>query len=365
MANAIRYGSAKLFASDAGNPGTLRSFSLVSNLGFGFSANRSKIKSIGSEAITKVFSSAPSVNINFSFYLSDLENSERLGFPVESDKSIGEGKSILNNIQPIDLAFVTDEKSRDLDSISNSEQQELKIYVIKNAYLKSYSISLNAKKIPIVRVSLVGENILFKIFKNLSEYTSFSFDEDVEATNRLDLNFDETGFGGSSIVSAINSLTFSLDIDYKILRDFGQRYHKKKINLPSIALLNVSATAMDFSEGELSDIFCQKNLNEFAITYARINCESKEKEIKCGMVFKDAILNSQSYNISAGELLSTDLGFELDIGKNSGVFFTQPIFIGSELVFEESGANIMLEVNDGSKLLTETIADMMETLQNV
>ena len=69
--------------------------------------------------------------------------------------------------------------------------------------------------------------------------------------------------------------------------------------------------------------------------------------------------------MNVGNFFKTDLDFELDIGKNSGVFFTQPIFTGSELILEGSGDNILLEVNDGSKLLTETIADMMETLQNV
>ena len=139
MASVIRYGSARLFASDSSNPGTLRSFSLVQDVNFGFNVPVESIRSIGSDVVVKELASPPTVSIQFDYFLSDLENSKRLGIPVESQHSIDEKQSLLNNIQPIDIALVTDDETRNIDSFvqgaSSEKMQELKVYVIKNAYL--------------------------------------------------------------------------------------------------------------------------------------------------------------------------------------------------------------------------------------
>ena len=273
-------------------------------------------------------------------------------------------QSVLHNIQPVDIAFATDEESRDIDLMTDSDRQELKIYVIKNAYLTSYSVTLSPKGIPTVKVKMSAEDIVFKIFKNLSNYTSFSFEEDTDVINRLELSFSETGIGGSKIISTIKSFNFSMDVDYKQLLDFGQFYHKRKVNFPIQSSIGIQATTNEFEQGAVSNTFCQKNLNDFAVVYSRLNCVSNIVEEKFGMVFKGALITKQQYSMGVGEVLDTSLNFDLDIQKDRGVFFTQQVSSGQELV-GEFGDQIVLEVDGESKLLLETIGDMMETLQSV
>jgi hypothetical protein len=365
MANVIRYGSAKLFASDSSSPGTLRSFSLVSELNFGFTSNLQKVASLGSTEVVRKEVGPPSVDIKFSYLLSDLENSERLGIPVTADESVNSGESLLNNIQPIDLAFVTDEQSRDIDSMSDSKRQELKVYVIKNAYLTGYSISLRPRGAPVVNVTLSGEDILFKIFKNLSDYTSFSFQEDTNVVNKLDLNFSETGIGGSKIVSTINRFDFNMSLDYKVLKDFGQYYHKKKLNLPVGASISIGATTNEFTEGELRNTFCKENLNKFIIIYSRIDCATGQIEEKFGMVFKDALLSHQDYAMAVGANLQTSLRFDLNLTKKSGAFFVQQSYSGEEISAESGLGGILVEDGSGGVILTEAITNMLLSLENV
>ena len=368
MASVIRYGSARLFASDSSNPGTLRSFSLVQDVNFGFNVPVESIRSIGSDVVVKELASPPTVSIQFDYFLSDLENSKRLGIPVESQHSIDEKQSLLNNIQPIDIALVTDDETRNIDSFvqgaSSEKMQELKVYVIKNAYLTGFSIKLSPRGIPVVSVSLEGEDILFKIFKNLSDYTSFVIKEDIEATNQLDLVFSETGIGGSKIVSTVDSFDFSMSVDYKKLVDFGQFYHKRKVDLPLLSTLSISATPNEFEEGALHDVFCQKNLNKFIIVYSRVGCDGVLKE-KFGMVFKDALLVSQNYTFSTQAVLKTSLSFQIDMHKDKGVFFVQQASGGEGFDLEGGFGGIMLEDEAGTILLEGAITDMMLSLESV
>ena len=68
--------------------------------------------------------------------------------------------------------------------------------------------------------------------------------------------------------------------------------------------------------------------------------------------------------MGGGEVLDTSLNFDLDIQKDRGVYFTQQVSSGQELV-GEFGDQIVLQVDGEAKLLLETIGDMMETLQSV
>ena len=165
MASIIRYGSARLLASKESSPGELASMGTVSDISFGFSINREEVKSMGYESIVHAIASPPSVQVKFNYMISDMENEELLGFPVTSQESIVLGRSIVHDIKPIDLAFVVTEGGEDFDSLSGTKKQEIKVCLIKNAYISNYSICLSPKGIPKASVSLVGDDMIFKIFK--------------------------------------------------------------------------------------------------------------------------------------------------------------------------------------------------------
>ena len=372
MSSVIRYGSAKLFASDSSNPGSLRAFSLVQNLSIGFDINRERIRSIGSSAIERHVGRPPSVNVDFEYAISNLSNTERFGIPVVWQESEQEKKSILYNIKPVDIALVTDEESRDISSASSSAQQEFKVYVIKNAYLENFKLSVSPGQLPRAQVSLSGDDIVFKIFKNLSEYVSF-YEEatDSDAAHKVTFEMEEDGVGGAVVSETLDSFSFDMQIPYRQLRDFGQFYHKREVIFPIVSRIQAGATVNKFKEGDLSEIFCKNKVNEFLFAFSRPNCETGLLEEHCGMVFKNAILESQDYSASTTETLRTNLAFSLDIQKDSGVFFVQKSIVGDNMM-AEIGGHLVLEHGGGSsanegagKLLFEEITDMMDTLRKI
>jgi hypothetical protein len=377
MSSVIRYGSARLLASKESNPGRLVSMGGVSNVSFGFSIDREKIKSMGYESPVHSMGKAPKANVEFSYSISDLENEELIGFPVTSQESVVLGRSIAYDLKPIDLAFVVTEGGEDFDTLSSTQRQEIKVCLVKNAYVSSYSISLSPKGIPVASVSFSGDDMLFKIFKNLSEYTEITLPVEEDIGSRLNFKVNDgsreptSDIGGGQIISSIDSFEFDLGINYKDLLDFGQFRHKRKVNFPLHANLNISANVLGISEGEISGIFCEENLSKFIVSFSKKNCETGYLDEMSGMLFTNAMLVSQNYSMSAksGSFLKTNLSFRVDLTRDCGVFFTQQVSSG-EFLQQEVGSNILLmevEDLDGNSpgLLSEGILDMLETLSSV
>ena len=377
MASVIRYGSARLLASRESSPGKLVAMGGVSDISFGFSIDREEIKSMGYDHLVHSVGTAPKVNINFSYSISDLENEELIGFPVASEESIVLGRSIAYDLKPIDLAFVVTEGGEDFDSLSASQQQEIKVCLVKNAYVSKYSITLSPNGIPKASVSFVGDDMIFKIFKNLSEYTDITPPVEENIGSRLNFKVNDgareptSDIGGGQIISSINSFGFSLDVNYKDLLDFGQFRHKRKANFPLHASLNISANVLGISEGEVKGIFCEENLSRFIVSFSHKNCTTGYLDEMSGMLFTNAMLVSQDYSLdtSRGSFLRTNLSFRVDLTRDCGVFFTQQVSAGEYFQQEDSSNILLMEVEDlggGSVgLLSEGILDMIETLSAV
>ena len=248
MASVIRYGSARMYASVATSPTILRSITLVNDVQFGFNVNRSNVRSLGHEKILSKSITPPSPTVSFSYYLSDLDNEKLFTLPTTSAESITEGIPLFRNPQPFDLAFVTDTNSLDIKGLSSSDHQNLSICLMTNAYLTSYSFSLESTGLINVNVSFSGDDILFKTFKNLSQYSILEENsEDLSITNQNSFIMNDgseeltSNIGGGNTQRKVKSFSFSANIPYKKLFDFGQIYHKKKINHPFEANISISA----------------------------------------------------------------------------------------------------------------------------
>lgn len=365
MSSVIKYGSARLLASDESSANTLKSISMVQNIDMGFSIRREEIRSIGYGGAEYPVVGHPQVAISFEYILSDLTNEELFGFPVTGSDVLDNNKSILNNIKAIDLAFVVTE-NQEFDRLSGYDN--ISVYLLKNCYIKSYSISLSPKGLPSVSVSFEGEDVIFKTFKNLSGYSNITIKEDTRPPNALNLVTNDgiteptDGIGGGKIMSKVSGFDFSLDIDYKILKDFGTAFFKRKVNFPISARLSIDAYTSEIKEGELNSIFCQENLSKFALSFSRDDCDLTETTEKAGLLFLNARLNSQRYASSIGQVFQTSLDFDLNIGRDCGVFFVQSTSVGETFELESINGIVLMEESGESKVLTEALADMMQAL---
>ena len=374
MSNVLRYGSARLLASDADYPNSLRALSLVRNVDFGFSISRQAVKSVGFGNVENHIVTPPLVSVSFDYILSDLENEQLFGFPVTSAEAISLKQSIIYNITPIDLAFVTNEGVGDFDSLKS--HSDVTVCLIKNAYLKKYSVSLDSSGLPMVSVAFEGEDILFKVFKNLTEYSDISLPTENKINSQMKFRVNDGtrepvgDTGGGKIISSVNSFSFSLDVPYVKLQDFGTFHHEKRVDFPITTSLNLTADVLGINEGELKNIYCQENLSEFIVTYSTRHCNTGYLDEQAGMLFNNARLVSQNYSLSSKNrsFLSTSLSFEIDITKNCGVFFVQQIAGHNFAIEEDPSSILLLEVQSpfrSSSLLQEEIIDMIETLSNM
>jgi hypothetical protein len=364
----LRYGSARLFASSHKNAGSIDALSLIFDVEFGFSLPRKSNKSIGYSSITKDIISSPKPYISFSYYLSDIDNESYFRIPVTSAQSITLGQPMLSQIEPFDLAFATDEEGSDFNLKKN--YSEVSICVIKNVYLENYSMSLDSSGITIVNVSFSGDDILFKTFKNLTEYKILTYDlSDVQATNETDFVINDEiqepsrNIGGAKIINRVDNFNFSLSIPYIELSDFGQISHQRKINFPVAGSLDLTAWVNPMMEGELRNILCDDVLNDFMITFKRRDCPGLIYNDKAAMLFKGSRLISQKYKQSINNLLKVDLSFDIYTDRNCGIYFTQHIGVSEPFGLEENNNfGILLENGSGGMLMQDAILDMLTSL---
>ena len=190
MSNVLRYGSAKLFASDSAQPNTLKALSLVNEINFGFDANRENIKSIGSQKTFKTFLEPPKPTVSFKYFISDLDNEKFFTMPTTSFQAYTLRTPIFTGLKPFDLAFVLDKKGRDFDKISVYD--EVSVCLMTNCVLTNYSFSVNKNAVTQVSVQFQGDNIIFKNFKNILDYDDLIYDStDLQMTNRLDFQIND------------------------------------------------------------------------------------------------------------------------------------------------------------------------------
>ena len=373
MASVLRYGSARLFASVSDSPDTLRALTLVNNVKFGFSIERQPVKSIGHSKMLREAVSPPNPNVTFNYYLSDLDNERLFSLPVTSHESYALGMPMFRDLQPFDLAFVANEEQKDFE---NAEESELSVCLIVNAYLMNYSFHVDKTGIVNISVTFSGDNMMFKTFKNLDEYDFLESDsEDNQMTNQIEFIVNDgteeltSMSGGGNVVSKIDRFDFSAKINYKKLYDFGQFYHKRKVQHPLITNISVSALVDSFSEGDLKDMLCNDKKNDFIIMHKRRECLSGEENVKAGMLFKGAKLVSQDYSMETSEFLRTNLSFELVTDRDCGVYFTQHVQAGEALTLEDDSLKVdghppHVGIEQGGAILVEGILNMRNSLKH-
>lgn len=377
----IRYNSARLFAKSRTAPGVINPISLITNVEFGFNVDRSRIKSVGYRFIQDNVNTAPRPFIRFSYYLSDVDNEKLFRMPVTSEESVQDGKPMFSHMQGFDLFFATVPNSSDFtkNTQENFDDDVIEMCAFSNAVLENYSMSVTKGGIIKIDVEFGADDLIFKSFKNLEKYNILDFDnEDLDITNEntLIINPDDDseinlGFGGFEMRNAVTSFDYSAPLEYKILYDFGQAFHARKLMFPINASISLDAIVSRNIHGQLSDLLCNDRETAFAITNQRVDCESQTRspnDQKSGILFKGAKLINQNYELTSsnGDFLTTSMIFDLEITRNYGAWMSQHI-AQVDNVFEGESAdilNLLLEFPGGEVgILAEAALDMLGTLK--
>lgn len=388
----LRYNSARLFAQARTVDAQINPISLVQDFQFGFNLNREEIKSIGYDEVLKPIVSNQRPYFSFSYFLSDVDNEKLFRMPVTAEQAVQDNIPLFTGLESFDFFFLSNNETQDFRDFP---QAELSACAFINSLLTSYSLSVLNSGIIKIQVSFEADNVLFKRFDSISDYSFLEYDrEDRLMTNRnifqINDGSDEINLatGGFSTQGRVSSFDFSAEIDRKVLYDFGQYAHAREIKYPVKSNIRIDAFVSEQISGRLENIICNDRGTDFLLSNSRATCENPEDiDDKSGLAIIGAKLKSQEYNISVakGDYLTTSIGFELDIPRvfngTAGAFLSQHItHRGDVLAAEDSepdGAggrrskggtgvlNVLLEAEGSGRILLEVAQDMFDQLRDL
>ena len=146
----LRYNSARLFAASRTVPDQIQAISLIQEFSFGFSVQREEIKSIGYEEILKPVVSNQRPYLNFSYFLSDVDNEKLFRMPVTSEAALLDKIPLFTGLESFDLFFLSNTEGQDFKDFASEGELSACAFIIAN--LRVYRI-------------IVSEIMIEKIYK--------------------------------------------------------------------------------------------------------------------------------------------------------------------------------------------------------
>lgn len=319
-----------------------------------FSRNFTDINQFGGlAAVDRIEVETPTVSASFSYYLTNGFNDHAIGLAVPP---IGfPSGNIITAIGGL-LAKQTDEKNyyllvADEGNDAAGYRGNSGVIAIGNGYITSYSISAAVGDIPTADVEIEGLNVA--VYQQSNFGTSGA---PLPSINPL-LGAKSTGtfrlppaVAGSGIPSALvpGDITFSIptsgvlgfeETDLKVqdftlsfdlgrtpIQEIGNTFAiSREIDFPVTATLELNAEVGDLRNGNLTDILCSENPQNFTIQMKQPGCGT-DKATALSFVFRGAKLTSQSFTSALGDNASMSASYEVQLGgisdKNRGVFIS-------------------------------------------
>ena len=349
--NRVIYQSEALFVSEnAASTGIGKHEQLqrVQSANYSFNISRQDINQFGSLArIDSVVLEAPTVSLDFSYYLTDGFNEEALGFASDNNFGVGFASGHLTASSGKNFYIVTTPEGTD----ATSAQTPSAVIGIGNAYISDYTLDVSVGSIPTVSVSLEAANIVADTVISGSSNTALSgvsspavFQTDgSKFNNHVDLPAVTTGIGDSDItvlrpgdvsitfgnagtdaedgpivdISAgedgthIQSASLSIGLSRSPLERLGSRFpFARTVDFPVSATFNVSAIVNEVTAANLADIIDSQNAVEINLILNKAGTSTAQSAFK----LKRAKLDSESISSSIGSNKTVDLTFSTQIG---------------------------------------------------
>ncbi len=350
MANRTIYNVLALYTSQVTATGMqtgandVKQLSRVQSFDEDFTRNFTDINQYGNlAAIDRLEVENPDVSASFSYYLTNGQNEENLGFNV-----YGTGTSSSNLRSCISglLTKTTDEKNYYLliveegnDAVGYAGSRS-GVIGVGNGFITSYSVNASVGEIPSADIEIEGLNV--RVYGSTSGNEVIPAINPADGTNltgrffRLpaassqtgsnipmalqpgDIVFslsssDVLGFDGADL--KVQDFTLSFDLSRTPLQKLGSRFaFSREIDFPVTATLEVNAEVGNLASGNLADIICSETEKEFTILMKRGGCEAN-KDTALAYVFRGAKLVSQSFSSSIGDNATMTASYEVQLGS--------------------------------------------------
>ena len=339
---------------------------------YSFTINRQDVNQFGDLArIDSLVLEPPTVNLDFSYYLTDGFNERALGFFVQttgvamnrgnagtanSSGNFGSGHLIASSGANFYIATSPDGIDLNQTGIGEELNTSDRVIGVGNCYVSDYSVELAVGSLPTVNVTVEGANMNSAEFDSIGSIPSPAINqtagtvipdrvklpnptEDGGITGTLgsgtitalrpgDVTLDLTAIDGVSLVKLdgsdgahIQSASISLPLSRTPIDRLGSRFpFAREVDFPVTATLNVSAIVAETQQANLADL-----LNS-GVQEASILVKDTQGSEAIQYKMKGLKVDSQSFSSSIGSNKTVDITFSTQIGgpndKVNGLFMS-------------------------------------------
>jgi hypothetical protein len=354
--NRVIYQSEALYVSSgigATTSGAHTQLERVQSANYNFSISRQDVNQYGQLArIDSLVLDPPTVNVDFSYYLTDGFNERALGFYVQTGAA-GQGNFASGHMTQSSgrNLFITT-VAEGVDAIGKTGAES--VIGLGNAFLTDYSLELSVGSLPTVSVSMECANInasttLGTTAGGITGIANPAVDPSVgtplvsaislkpantgvssiSALRPGDVTVDISSFDGETItdisgstdVIHIQSASLSLPLSRSPLQRLGTRFpFARTVDFPVNATLSVNGIVNDVTAANLATILDSQGGKTVTLTIK----EPGGSNDKIVYVLKGCRIDSESFSSSVGSNKTVDLTFSTQVGgpddTNNGVF---------------------------------------------
>lgn len=361
--NRVIYQSESLYVSEGINSDTAakhEQLTRVQSANYSFTINRQDINEFGSLArLDSIIMESPTVNLDFSYYVTDGFNEKALGFSLNNNLTTQFLSGHMEQTSGKNYYITTAAEGKDADGLDGADDIEA-IIGFGNAFLSDYTLDLAVGSLPTASVSLECANMRSVAGGDISGAVNISGMDNpaVDITNGDDIggevvlpkhtlsggatntiaalqpgditinieNLDEVTFTDISGVDdedAINiqSASLSIPLSRTPIDRLGTRFpYARSVDFPLNATLSVNGVVSDVQARNLSTIMNTNSKKDITLTLKNAGGAAEKLVFK----LKGCRVDSESFSSSIGSNKSVDIVFSTQIGgtndTNNGVF---------------------------------------------
>ena len=350
----------------------------VQTANYGFTVNRTDINQFGNlSRLDAIVVEAPTVNLDFSYYLVDGYNERQLEFVTNGVCNALSGALSPEIYQAGNNFFVlTVPEARDAvggDTAADMtgswvDSQKKTVIGLGNGYITDYSVDISVGSIPTASVTVEGMNIVSQFGETGNDLPAIDMRDGSlisdawktgargiynsgGCTGLYSLPAAISGFTGCGDIAAlrpgdvvlnlqnaaliskqtsgdannpligsahVQSVSISLPMGRTTLQRLGSTFgFSKALDTPITCTLTVSATLSDLKAGKLTDLLCACDKHDLSVVLHDpecADCDTKDNAVAMRYDFKGALLDSESFSSTIGDNKTVDLTFSTQIG---------------------------------------------------
>ena len=337
---------------DGGPRSLLRQIKRTQSINYSWNINRSDVNQYGNLArIDTVVLEPPTVNLDFTYLLTDGKNEHLLGFD-NTEGSDFLHKDFMSDVDGRNFYIYTTEEGKDaatstIAKIEAQTEANKHVVALGNCYVTNYSVSAAVGGIPTANVSAeafniqsspgtaggnpaihpTGGNQMSSSYKIPSEYISTGAGVHALLPGDIDLNIGDTALlslladGAQSSASHIQSVSIDVPLSRTTLNRLGNSFgYSKVLDTPITANISISAILADkkSTEKSLFTELSENSKSDITVAFRKPNVKgSRQGDKAVAFTFNDIQLISESYGMSIGDNRSVDYNFTAVLGSSS------------------------------------------------